>query len=152
MKITKIITGIFILLNISCKTYQTSMIVGDNYDSNSNQTTLILLPFGNIVIPEEWKKTSYNQASKQHFFQNKELTTIGIVKNLKEKYPFYKTEFSNKDFVNEFVKWDSEYWKEQGLEIKIIENKTEESFVIWNAKDKNNHCCPIKKKPNKWLL
>ena len=125
MKTKTLIIGILFLLNISCKTNQTSMIVADKYDATNNQTTLTILPYGNIIIPNEWKKTSYNQVSKQHFFQNSDLTTISIAKNLKEKYPFYKTEQNDKEFVAEFVKWDSEYWKQQGLEILTIENKAE---------------------------
>ena len=113
------------------------MIVADKYDATKNETTLTILPYGNVIIPNEWKKTSYNQVSKQHFFQNSDLTTIAIAKNLKEKYPFYKAEFNEKEFVEEFVKWDSEYWKGQGLETSIIENKTENNFIIWNAKNKS---------------
>ena len=139
MKTEKLIIGILILLNISCKTNQTSMIFADKYDATKNQTTLTILPYGNIIIPKEWKKTSYNQVSKQHFFQNSDLTTISIAKNLKEKYPFYKAEQNDKEFVTEFVKWDSEYWKEQGLEITTVENNSENTFIVWNAKSKNEN-------------
>ena len=139
MKTEKLIIGILILLNISCKTNQKNMIVADKYDATKNQTTLTILPYGNVIIPKEWKKTSYNQVSKQHFFQNSDLTTISIAKNLKEKYPFYKAEQNDKEFVTEFVKWDSEYWKEQGLEITTVENNSENTFIVWNAKSKNEN-------------
>lgn len=137
MKAKTLIIGILFLLNISCKTNQTNMIVADKYDVTKNQTTLTILPYGNVIIPKEWKKTSYNQVSKQHFFQNNDLTTISIAKNLKEKYPFYKAEQNDEEFVSEFVKWDSEYWKNQGLEISTIENKAENTYIIWNAKNTN---------------
>ena len=126
-----------IVFTISCKSNKISMIISDRYDSKKNETTLTLLPFGNIIIPNEWKKTSFNEVSRQHFFQDSRLNTISVAKNLKEKYPFYKETQTDKEFVNEFVKWDSEYWKEQGLEIKVIENKTENNYVVWNAKKQN---------------
>lgn len=136
MKPKTLIIGILFLLNISCKTNQISRIVADNYDAKKNQTTLTMIPYGSIIIPNEWKKTSYNSSSKQHFFQNSDLTTISVAKNLKEKYPFYKAEQNDKVFVTEFVNWDAEYWKEQGLEISTIENKAENTYIIWNAKSK----------------
>lgn len=130
MNIKTLIIGILSLLNFSCKTNHTSMVITDNYDPTKNKTTLTILPFGNVIIPNEWKKTSYNQVSKQHFFQNNDLTTISIAKNLKEKYPFYKAEQNDKEFVTEFVKWDSQYWKEQVLEISTDENKAEKTYLI----------------------
>lgn len=136
MKNKALIIGILFILNLSCKTNQTSTIVADKYDATKNQTTLTILPYGNVIIPNKWKKTSYNQISKQHFFQNNDSTTISIAKNLKDKYPFYKVNQNDKEFVAEFVKWDSEYWKEQGLEISTIENKTEKMYIIWNTKNK----------------
>lgn len=126
-----------LLFTISCQTKQITMLVGYKYDKKNNQTTLTLSPFGNIVIPNQWTRTSFNASSKQHFFQDKELNTISVAKNLKEKYPFYKATQNDKEFVNEFVKWEMEYFKSQGLEVRIIESKAENSYVIWNAKDKN---------------
>ena len=132
---TNILIGLLILVLTSCKTTQTSMLIADNYDIKTNQTTLTLLPYGTIVIPEKWTNTSYNQKSKQHFFQNIDSTTIAVSKNPKEKYPFFTTKQTDKEFVSEFVKWDAEYWKNQGLVVKTINDKSENGFIVWQASD-----------------
>jgi hypothetical protein len=54
-----IVIGLLLLVLTSCKTTQTSMIIADSYDEKKNQTTLTLLPYGNIVFPDKWTKTSY---------------------------------------------------------------------------------------------
>ena len=105
MKINRVILifGLLVLTIISCKTTQSSMIIGDNYDKKQDKTTLILLPYGNIVFPNKWNKASYNNVSKQHFFTNGDSTTITVAKNPREKYPFYKSSQTDKEFVSEFV-------------------------------------------------
>jgi hypothetical protein len=137
MKIKSIImiTGFLVLTLISCNTTQTSMIVADNYDIKQNQTTLTLLPYGNIVFPNKWNKTSYNNVSKQHFFTNNDSTTIAVAKSPREKYPFYKSSQTDKEFVSEFVKWDAEYWKNQGLTVKTISDKSDNGFIVWQVTD-----------------
>jgi hypothetical protein len=118
---------------------QKSMIIADSYDENKNQTTLTLLPYGNIVLPDKWTKTSYDQFSQQHFFKNNDSTTIAVTKNPRDKYPFYKTNQTDQTFVTEFVKWDSEYWEKQGLTITTVDNQANKGYIIWQAEnDKKN--------------
>jgi len=111
------------------------MIIADSFDVKKNQTTLTILPYGNIVLPEKWTKTSYNQESKQHFFKNSDSTTVALSKNPKDKYPFFTNKQTDKEFVNEFVKWDAEYWEKQGLKVKTINDKSENGFIVWQATD-----------------
>ena len=136
---SNIIIGLILLVLASCKTKQTSMIVADSYDENKNQTTLTLLPYGNIIIPEKWTKTSFNQVSKQHFFKNNDSTTVAISKNPKEKYPVFKAEQTNKEFITDLVKWDAEYWKKEGLTIRTLDDQSDKGYILWQAKseDKN---------------
>jgi hypothetical protein len=110
-QIINVTIGLLIVALTSCKTPQTSMIIADSYDEKKNQTTLTLLPYGNIVLPGKWTRTSYNQVSRQHFFTNHDSTTIAIAKNSKDKYPFFKPNRTDIEFVTSFVKWDSEYWE-----------------------------------------
>ena len=110
------------------------MIIADSYDEKKNQTTLTLLPYGNIVFPDKWTKTSYNQVSKQHFFTNNDSTTVAVTKNPKEKYPFYKTNQTDNEFVTDFVKWDAEYWEKQGLTITTVDNQADKGYILWQAK------------------
>lgn len=137
MKINRVILifGLLVLTIISCKTTQSSMIIGDNYDKKQDKTTLILLPYGNIVFPNKWNKASYNNVSKQHFFTNGDSTTITVAKNPREKYPFYKSSQTDKEFVSEFVKWDAEYWKNQGITVKTINDKSDNGYIVWQATD-----------------
>lgn len=129
-----IVIGVLLLVLTSCKTTQTSMIIADSYDEKKNQTTLILLPYGNIVMPNKWTKTSYDQLSRQHFFTNNDSTTVSVTKNPKNKYPFYKSEQTDKEFVIDFVKWDAEYWEKQGLTVTTVSNQSEKGYILWQAK------------------
>jgi len=116
-------------------TAQTSMVVTDSYNEEKNQTTLTLLPYGNIVIPDKWAKVSYNNVSKQHFFKNSDSITIAVTKNPKKNYPFFKKKQTDKNFVTEFVNWDAEYWQKQGFEIKRISDNSNDGFLIWQVLD-----------------
>jgi hypothetical protein len=127
-----------VLCLISCKTAQTTMIVGDSYDKNTNQTTLTLLPYGNITFPDKWVKTNYIQESRQHFFKNLDSTELAVTKNPREKYPFFKKEQTDKDFTSEFVKWDGEYWQKEGLTTKILNDHSDIGFITWQITGKNS--------------
>ncbi|MFA7446722.1 MAG: hypothetical protein WCY89_12320 [Flavobacteriaceae bacterium] len=129
----KIFLGLFLFVFISCKTNKTSMLISDNYDESKNQTTLMLFPYGNIVFPDKWTKTDFNQSSKQHIFTNNNSTTLAIAKNPKEKYPFFKTELTDKEFVADFVQWDSEYWRNQGITVSIINDQSDNGYILWKA-------------------
>lgn len=133
-QIIKITVGLLIVALTSCKTTQTSMIIADSYDEKKNQTTLTLLPYGNIVFPDKWTKTSYNQVSRQHFFTNNDSTTIAVTKNPRNKYPFFKPNQTDSEFVTDFVKWDSEYWEKQGLTITTIDNQSDTGYILWQVK------------------
>jgi hypothetical protein len=111
-----------------------SMIFSTTYDKKKDQTVQVMLPHGNIGIPGQWEKTSYNQVSKQHFFKNGDSTILSVSKNPANKYPFFKAAFSDQQLVSEFVKWDSEYWQQQGLTIKVLKDESEKGFIVWQAK------------------
>jgi hypothetical protein len=123
----------------SCKTTQTSMIIANSYDEKKNQTTLTLLPYGKIVIPDKWRETSYNQISKQHFCTNNDSTTVAVTKNPKEKYPFFKSEQTDSEFVTAFVKWDAEYWKKQSMTVTTLDNQSKKGYILWQAKSEEKN-------------
>ena len=131
------LTLLILGLTISCSTTKTSMIVSDSYDQNKNITTLVLLPYGNIDIPGQWTKTKYNEVSRQHFFDDKDSTTIAVTKNPQEKYPFYIETITNKEFVRKFFEWEKDHYKQQGFEIK--EKSKSENFIVWTVKGKNTN-------------
>lgn len=133
-QIINIAIGLIIVVLTSCRTTQTSMIIADSYDEKKNQTTLTLLPYGNIVIPAKWTKTSYNQVSRQHFFTNNDSTTVAVTKNQRNKYPFFEPNQTDCEFVTGFVKWDAEYWEKQGLTVTIVDDQSENGYILWQAK------------------
>lgn len=134
-------TTLIILIISSCgTTKQISTLHGDSYDETADKTTYILVPYGNVEIPGKWKRTTYNQVSRQQFFTNTDSATIAIAKNPKEKYPFYIETKADSVLVTDFYKWDSEYWEKQGLKVTKLKESDSENFIIWQAigNDVNN--------------
>lgn len=115
------------------------MIIADSYDQKKDQTTLIILPYGNIVIPKKWTKKSYNQISRQHFFTNNDSTTIAVTKNPKNKYSFYKSNQTDSEFVIDFVKWDAEFFEKQGFTTATLDNQSEIGFILWQVKNEEKN-------------
>jgi len=107
------------------------MIVADSYDQDKNVTTLTLLPYGNIDIPGQWTKTKYNAVSRQHFFLDKDSTSIAVTKNPQEKYPFDSDSLTDKEFAIKFFKWEKDFYEKQGFQID--EKTSGDNFVIWTA-------------------
>ena len=130
---------VFCLSVAACKTHSTSVLVGDKYDDKSNQTVLTLLPYGNIVMPGKWVKKSYNEVSRQHFFTNNDSTAIALAINPKEKYPFFKPSQSDQDFVVDFVNWETDFWQQQSLEAKWLEDSSANGYIVWQVEGKNTN-------------
>lgn len=131
------LTILFLCLTVGCATTRTSMIVSDRYDQNKNETTLTLIPYGNINIPGQWTKTNYNEVSRQYFFIDNESTSIAVTKNPQEKYPFYTGTLSDGEFVRKFFEWEKDHYEKQGFEID--EKKLGDNFIIWTAKGNNTN-------------
>lgn len=112
---------------------QNKLHVADVYDSHSDQTTLTILPYGDIVIPGKWVKTDYNETSTQHFFTNSDSTVLAVSKNPHEKYPFYKKNLNDSSFVSEYFKWDADYLVKQGYVTKLIKDSSGNGYVVWQA-------------------
>ncbi|MPL55102.1 hypothetical protein SDC9_00569 [bioreactor metagenome] len=137
------IVTILFLHFFSCQSTKTITLIGNSYDEKTNKTILTLIPYGNIQIPGKWKKANYNEISRQHFFQNENGKSIAITKNPINKYPFFKENLSNKDLVNDFVKWDLEYWKTKGIETKILSDESDKGYIIWEAKNEKSKSTTI---------
>ncbi|MEP2026431.1 MAG: hypothetical protein ABJH98_11610 [Reichenbachiella sp.] len=118
----------------SCKTTHTSMLIADSYDEAKGETTLTLIPYGNIVIPGKWTKYNYNQTSKQHFFRNSDSTAIAVAKNPIDKYPFYSSELSNSELSKNWFEWESDFYSEKGIAVTQTNRETTKEYVIWKAK------------------
>lgn len=159
--VTTLTLGILLFALTSCKTTATSVIYGDSYDDKKNQTTLTIIPYGNITMPDKWKKTHFSQTSRQNFFTNGDSTTLGIAKAPKEKYPVYKPNQTDKEFVTAFEKWDAEYYEKHGLYTKILNDKSDNGYIVWQVTGnhlntifiyccKNNYVYNISTTSTKW--
>lgn len=112
---------------------QEQLRVADRYDPNADQTTLTIIPYGDIVIPGEWNKTEYNETSTQHFFTNSDSTILAISKNPHEKYPFYKESLNDSAFTAEYFKWDADFLVQQGYQTELVKDNQEKGYIIWRA-------------------
>ena len=116
----------------SCKTTATSMLIADSYDKKTDATTLMLFPFGNIIIPGKWTKTEFNSSSKQHFFRDEDSTTIAVSKNPQNKYPFYTKDMTDKEFTVRYYEWESTYYSQKGLKSLILADSIDNgNFIVW---------------------
>ncbi|MCG2793055.1 MAG: hypothetical protein L6262_05885 [Weeksellaceae bacterium] len=91
-----------------------------------------------IELPGKWKHTKDYQGS-QFGFENKGLggfLTVSIREA--KKIEFFKPEYSNlSDFelLDQFYKWDSDYWKENPKNEVLEINKDEiNKIIIWKVK------------------
>lgn len=123
-----------LLLTIaSCSTTYTSTLFGDSYDKIKDTTTLTVIPYGNVSLPGKWTKSSYDDNSRQHYFVNKDSTTVAIVFGPCEKYEFYKSEMNKFESVNKFYEWDSSYLSETyNLNRTILKTDSVNCYLVWN--------------------
>lgn len=122
---------------IGCATTGTSVLTGASYDKNTDQTTYILVPYGNVTFPGQWTKTHYNQSSTQQFFRrNSDSTTFAVTKAEKTFYSFYLKGQTDFEFVNAFYKWESDYRQQQGYKTEKIKQDTTDNFITWRLSGK----------------
>lgn len=122
---------------IGCSTTKTSMLIGDTYDKEKDETSLILMPYGNINIPGKWTKTQYNEVSRQHFFINQDSVSIAVTKNPQNKYPFYESDMNEKQFIDKFFDWEKGYYQKQGYALTKLNEESEVNYIIWTASGKD---------------
>lgn len=124
-----------------CATQRTSNIVGCDYDKNKNQTDYFVFPYGSVSIPGEWKRTTYNQISKQQFFKNTDSITIAIAFGPCDKYEFNVTNPKKGfEFVKAFYEWESDYFvNTYSFSQELIESNESDNFIIWRAFGVNNN-------------
>ncbi len=131
---------IVIVFLTSCATQKTTTLVSCDYNKNKNQTEYLVFPYGSVSIQGEWNRTSYNQISKQQFFQNSDSVIISVAFGPISKYEF-NTDNSKKgfDFVKAFYEWDSDYFENNyRLNQEIIESNEKDNFIIWRVFGENN--------------
>jgi len=118
-----------------------SILYSDNYDKNSDLTSVMIFPFGGVKIPGKWTKTRMSNVSGQHFFVGHDSVSVAIALQ-----PWDEFEFSNNNpevtpdnFIRKFYEWDSNYLKEQTKgQIKIVTENKDKNYLIWNLTNESN--------------
>lgn len=91
---------------------------------------------GEVKIPGNWDQLNSIDDSGQTYLKNKEGVIIAIAQNPKNAYPFFKSNKSDFENVNEFYKWDSDYYKkEKHLKVEKIKENSEMEYIIWKFND-----------------
>ena len=101
----------------------------------SQKNSFVVIGDFSIELPGKWKHTKDNQGI-QFGFENK---TVGgfLIISVREakKIEFYKPEFSNLsdyELLNQFYKWDYDYWNENSKnQVTEIEKSEINKLIIW---------------------
>ena len=128
---------LLLVFMVGCAASRTTILSSETYDTEKQLTTLTIIPYGNIEINGEWKKTKYNEVSRQHFFEDTALNSIAIALNPMSEYPFYKTGMTEPQFVKDFFNWEKEYYEKQNVDISEL--KSTENYVLWEVVGENIH-------------
>lgn len=131
MKSFKFIVTLLLMSVFSVAKSQRSLIVADNYNKKKDETTLVIIPNGNIVFPGKWHKIAYNQSSKQHFFRNADSTLLIIAKAPQNRFDFYVKNNSDEEFSSAFYKWENDYWTQKGLNSKLFKDQSDQGYILW---------------------
>lgn len=89
-----------------------------------------------LKIPGKWQILNTTADSGQTYLKNNEGIIIAVARNPMKSYPFYKnsaTEFEN---VTLFYQWDSDYYREQKMNVSKIKENAALGYIIWKYNDK----------------
>lgn len=137
MKLTKILIAASLLLSIKVTAQKITTIVGDTYNKKLDQTTLVLIPYGNVTFQGKWKKFRSNEPSKQHFFRDRDSTVLCIAKVPQISYPFYEKGLDDKSFPLAIYNWEKDYMTANGrVEQKLMADQSDQGFILWKIEGK----------------
>lgn len=137
MKTIYLYVTLFIAVAVSCTTYNyVSTIESTKYDKNSDKTTYTVLPFGVVILPGKWNKTTFNNVSYQQNFKNVDSVSSAVCINQASNYPFYKPNMTSNQIVKEMYEWDAQYWAQRiGAKTPVLKSDTTNHFIIWQIKE-----------------
>jgi hypothetical protein len=141
-RLKQFLTIILSTVLLSCATTKsTSIIYSDNYDKTSNQTSVMIFPYGEVKIPGRWTKTMEHPVSGQYFFIGQDSVRIAIALQPWDKYEFSNNnpEITPDNFVRKFYEWDANYLKEQtNGQLRILTENKGKNYLIWNIKSERS--------------
>ncbi|MDI1356238.1 MAG: hypothetical protein PSX36_15075 [bacterium] len=121
----------------ACKSHQASVAISNTYDPVTNITTLIQVPYGNIAIPGKWIEVNFNTSRQQTFLKNADSVSIAVGKNPQKNYKVHSSNQNDKQFVSAFYKWDSKQQKHKGEIIELLNDNSDNGYIIWRLKGQN---------------
>ncbi len=128
-----IILGLTLLNCVATKS--TSVIYSDNYDKQTNTTSVIIFPYGSVKVPGKWVKTRESDVSFQHFFINQDSVTLAIAMNPWNQYEFSSNnpQVSTDNFVKMFYEWDANYLRDKtDGQLEIIKEIKDKDYLVWS--------------------
>lgn len=121
---------------ISCvPTKSTSILYSDSYDKNTDHTSVMIFPYGEVKVPGKWTKTKANSVSGQYFFVGPDSARIAISLQQWDKYEFSHNNPSVTpgNFVRKFYEWDANYLQEKtNGQLKILVENQERNYLVWS--------------------
>jgi hypothetical protein len=124
---------------ISCAANKSvSTLYSDDYDKTTDQTTVMVFPYGKVKIPGRWTKIGENEVSEQKFFVGQDSVEIAIAIVPWDGYEFShkNPEVTLENFVRRFYEWEGNYLKDKANgHLAVIKENTDKKYLIWNLKN-----------------
>ncbi|MGG7035461.1 MAG: hypothetical protein ACI7YS_09750 [Flavobacterium sp.] len=109
--------------------------------SFSQSKTPFLINDELFELPGKWEVKNFLKNSAQyHLYNKKKKLNVLISVRKPSIFEFYKDTLSQKQFLEKFYKWETDYWaSENGLkaEVKDIKHNESDDFIIWRLTVKN---------------
>ncbi len=121
LKILKLLFTLFIFSNLSYVQSKTPYLINNEL----------------FELPRKWEHIGNIEHSGQWGFANKKLDFSLLISVRKtEGFEFYKQEFTELEFLNEFYTWETEFWgkDDANIEIEKIEINETDKYIIWRLK------------------
>ena len=92
-------------------------------------------------LPGKWEVQGQLKSSGQyHLFSKKQKLSLLISVRKQENFEFYNDSLDNKQTLESFYQWESEYWSAQNgrkAEVEKIFHHLEDNYIIWKLTVKN---------------
>lgn len=140
MKFIKLCIAASLLLSMEVSAQKMTTITGDTYNKKLNQTTLVLIPYGNVTFQGKWKKIRTTESSKQHFFRDADSTVLSIAKVPQNGYPFYEKSLDDQSFPLTIYNWEKDYMTANGrVQQKLLTDQSDQGYILWQVEAKDVH-------------
>ena len=92
-------------------------------------------------IPGKWEfRTQLKESGQFHLTNKSEKLSLLISVRKPEKFEFYQEGLTEKELLNKFYKWESDYWTSSNgikAEVSEVKQNEEKNYIIWKLTLKN---------------